>query len=53
MVKSLDEEALKKTIPANRFGTPEEVAELIGFLASPAAGYITGETISINGGLYT
>ena len=53
MVKGLDEEALKKTIPANRFGTPEEVAELIGFLASPAAGYITGETISINGGLYT
>lgn len=53
MVKGLDEDSLKKTIPANRFGTPEEVAELIGFLASPAAGYITGEVISINGGLYT
>lgn len=53
MVEGLDEDALKKSIPANRFGTPEEVAELVGFLASPAAGYITGEVISINGGLYT
>lgn len=53
MVKGLDEDSLKKTIPANRFGTPEEVAELVGFLASPTAGYITGEVISINGGLYT
>lgn len=53
MVEGLDEDTLKKTIPANRFGTPEEVAELVGFLASPAAGYITGSVISINGGLYT
>lgn len=53
MVEGLDEEALKKTIPANRFGTPEEVAELVGFLVSPDAGYITGNVISINGGLYT
>lgn len=53
MVEGLDEEALKKTIPANRFGTPEEVAELVGFLVSPYAGYITGNVISINGGLYT
>lgn len=53
MVEGLDEEALKKTIPANRFGTPEEVAELVGFLVSPNAGYITGNVISINGGLYT
>ena len=53
MVEGLDEAALKKTIPANRFGTPEEVAELGGFLASPAAGYITGNVIQINGGLYT
>lgn len=52
MVQGLDEEALRKTIPANRFGYPEEVAELAGFLASPAAGYITGEVISINGGLF-
>lgn len=53
MVEGLDEATLKKQIPAARFGTPEEVAELVGFLASPAAGYITGEAISINGGLYT
>lgn len=53
MVDGLDEAALKKTIPANRFGNPEEVADLVGFLASPNAGYITGNVISINGGLYT
>jgi len=53
MVEGLDEAALKKTIPANRFGKPEEVAELVAFLASPQAGYITGNVISINGGLYT
>lgn len=53
MTEGLDENALRKTIPAQRFGTPEEVAELIGFLASPSAGYITGEVISINGGLYS
>ncbi|MGN1211835.1 MAG: 3-oxoacyl-ACP reductase FabG [Candidatus Cryptobacteroides sp.] len=53
MVEGLDEKELKKTIPMNRFGEPEEVAELAGFLASDAAGYITGECISINGGLYS
>lgn len=53
MVEGLDEATLKKQIPANRFGKPEEVASLIGFLASPEAGYITGNVISINGGLYT
>lgn len=53
MLEGLDEEALKKTIPANRFGTPEEVAELVGFLSSSSASYITGDVISISGGLYT
>lgn len=53
MTEGLDEAALKKTIPANRFGTPEEVADLVAFLASPKAGYITGNVVSINGGLYT
>ena len=53
MVEGLDEATLKKTIPANRFGQPEEVADLVAFLVSPQAGYITGNVISINGGLYT
>jgi 3-oxoacyl-[acyl-carrier protein] reductase len=53
MVKDLDEAQLKPMIPAGRFGQPEEVAALVGFLASDQAAYITGETISINGGLYT
>lgn len=53
MTEGLDEAALKKQIPANRFGTPEEVADLVAFLVSPNAGYITGNVISINGGLYT
>lgn len=53
MTDDLDEESIIKTIPMRRFGTPEEVAELVGFIASPAAGYITGSVISINGGLYT
>ncbi len=53
MTEGLDTAALAKTVPLQRFGTPEEVAELVGFLASPKAGYITGEVISINGGLHT
>ena len=53
MVEGLDEAELKKTIPMNRFGEAEEIAALVGFLASKDAGYITGECISINGGLYS
>ncbi len=53
MTKDLDEETLKKTVPAGRFGQPEEVAALVSFLASDSAAYITGEVISINGGLYS
>lgn len=52
MTKDLSEEELKKMIPMKRFGKPEEVAELVGFLCSEAAGYITGEVININGGLF-
>lgn len=53
MTEGLDESTLKKMVPVGRFGNPEEVASLVGFLASEESAYITGEVISINGGLYT
>lgn len=52
MTEGLNQEELSKTIPAGRFGTADEVANLVSFLASPGAGYITGQAITINGGLY-
>ena len=53
MTRDMDEKTLKEKITLNRFGKPEEVAGLVGFLASDKAAYITGEVISVNGGLYT
>lgn len=53
MTKDLPQDELKKLVPMNRFGRPEEVAALVGFLCSDEAGYITGEVININGGLYS
>ena len=52
MTEGLDEATLKKQIPMGRFGKPEEVADAVAFLVSPQASYITGNVLSINGGLY-
>ncbi len=53
MTSNMDEKELIKMIPVNRFGEAEEVADLVSFLVSKKAGYITGETININGGIYS
>lgn len=53
MTRELPEDELRKMIPAGRFGHPEEVAAAVAFLVSEEASYITGEVISVNGGLYT
>jgi len=53
MTEGLDEKELKALIPAKRFGLPEEVAHAAAFFASAEAAYITGQVLSINGGLYT
>jgi 3-oxoacyl-[acyl-carrier protein] reductase len=55
MTAALDEKLRAehmKSIPLGRYGQGEEVAKLVTFLASDSAGYITGQTISINGGMY-
>jgi 3-oxoacyl-[acyl-carrier protein] reductase len=49
---SFDKDMIERMVPAKRAGTPDEVAALAGFLASAEAGYITGQVISVNGGLY-
>lgn len=53
MTADLNENELKAMIPVKRFGLPEEVAHTVGFLVSEGAAYITGEVISVNGGLYS
>lgn len=53
MTQDFNEEELKAMIPANRFGEAEEVADLVAFLASRKASYITGEVVNINGGIYS
>ena len=53
MTQDLNEQELKGLIPMKRFGEPEEVADAVVFLASAKASYITGNVLSINGGLYS
>lgn len=52
MIEDIDEKEVKRNIPMRRLGKPEEVAELVAFLASEKSAYITGQVISVNGGLY-
>ncbi|MDP7522126.1 MAG: 3-oxoacyl-ACP reductase FabG [Arenicellales bacterium] len=55
MTRSLGDdqrEALLQRIPAGRLGQPEEIASAVGYLATPEAGYITGATLHVNGGMY-
>ncbi|RJG04276.1 3-oxoacyl-ACP reductase FabG [Noviherbaspirillum sedimenti] len=55
MTKALSEQqiaSLQQQIPLGRLGTPEDIAAAVGFLASPQAGYITGTTLHVNGGMY-
>lgn len=53
MLEGLPKERILEHIPMRRFGTPEDVAEAVAFLCSPGAAYITGQTIAVNGGLFT
>lgn len=53
MTATLDVKELSKMVPLRRFGTPEEVAEVVSFLVSDKASYITGEIISVNGGMFS
>ena len=51
MIEGLPIDEIKKTIPMQRIGTPEEVASAVVYLCSPLAGYITGQVLGVNGGI--
>lgn len=48
---SFDADAIKRLVPMQRAGTPQEVADLVSFLCSDKAGYLTGQVLSLNGGM--
>ena len=52
MIKGIPVDEIKKLIPMKRIGTSKEVASLASYLMSEEASYITGQVISVNGGLY-
>ena len=53
MIKGVfDAQAIAQMVPMQRAGQPQEVADLVAFLASPKAAYISGQTLAINGGMY-
>lgn len=53
MLEGLPVDEIKKMIPLGKFGTPEDVAHMVSFLCSDKAQYVTGQTFSVNGGIYT
>ncbi len=53
MTERMEQERFKGMIPMGRFGSPEEVARLVGFLAGEGSSYITGQVVEINGGMHT
>jgi 3-oxoacyl-[acyl-carrier protein] reductase len=50
--QAFDRERIKQLVPMQRAGTAEEVAQMVGFLASEAAGYVSGQVFSVNGAMY-
>jgi 3-oxoacyl-[acyl-carrier protein] reductase len=52
MISDVPKDQIKSMIPMARIGRPEEVARVVGFLCSEASSYMTGQIISVNGGMF-